>query len=77
MDSFVTDESDGYGNPIEEPTLNSFLMEWIDSIGIFYQKINNYSRRPSPITAFEMQTRIDMEYDSTYHFLKAISMSGR
>ena len=73
LDSFVPDEAaDDYGNLIEDPyPANPFIMEQIDSISGLYEKINNSAVAPSPIGGFEMQTRIELEYDSAYHFFKS------
>jgi hypothetical protein len=78
LDSFVTDEVDEYGNRFftdevdEDLYLSPFLMDKIDSIDGLCEKINNnYARVPPPIDGFEMQTRIEMEYDSRYHFFKS------
>ncbi|MDR2448176.1 MAG: hypothetical protein LBD58_12965 [Treponema sp.] len=70
LDRFIMDdEVDAYDNLLEE-RVSPFQLEWTDTISGLYEKINN-ARAPSPSGGFEWRSRIEMEYDDTYHFFKS------
>jgi hypothetical protein len=66
LDGFVTDESDAYGNPIEDP--KPVVMWCIDSISNLYKEINNAAKLPPASDGLALEIQVDMEYDSAYHF---------